>query len=237
MAAKAEDELLLIHEYLQCPCAPAHLHSEALTRFFRRAARFTLANDQLWRLQHDGRHQLYVAPPLHLSLIRDAHDRLGHKGHYSTRRTLADRFWWPSLDSDVKWYVETCHQCQLRQTTQTRLPPTVDSPAPLFRKVYIDTMFMPHASGFRYIVQARCSLTAWPEWHALRVKTGHTLGSFIFEDILCQWGAVGEIVTDNGTAYVAALDWLSSRYGIRHIRISAYNSRANSIVKRQHRTI
>jgi hypothetical protein len=213
-AAKTEDELLLIHEYLQRPRAPAHLHSEALTRFFRRATRFTLANDRLWRLQHDGRHQLYVAPPLRLSLIRDTHDHLGHKGHYSTRRTLADRFWWPSLDSDVKWYVEMCHQCQLRQTTQTRLPPTVDSPAPLFRKVYIDTMFMPHASGFRYIVQARCSLTAWPEWCALRVETGRTLGSFIFEDILCRWGAVGEIVTDNGTTYVAALDWLSSRYGI-----------------------
>ena len=73
---------------------------------------------------------------------------------------------------------------------------------------------MPHASGFRYIVQARCSLTAWPEWCALRVETGRTLGSFIFEDILCRWGAVGEIVTDNGTTYVAALDWLSSRYGI-----------------------
>lgn len=53
-AAKAEDELLLIHEYLQCPCPPSHLHSEALTRFFRRAAHYTLANDRLWWLQHDG---------------------------------------------------------------------------------------------------------------------------------------------------------------------------------------
>ena len=46
-----------------------------------------------------------------------------------------------------------------------------------------------------------------------------------------------EIVTDNGTAYVAALDWLASRYGICHIHISAYNSQANSIVERQHWTI
>ena len=180
-----EDELLLIHEYLQHPHAPAHLHGEALTRFLRRAGCYTLANDWLWQLQHDGRHQLYVTPPLCLSLIRDTHNRLGHKGFYSTRRTLADRFWWPSLDGDVKWYIETCHQCQLRQTTQARLPPTVDSPAPLFRKAYIDTMFMPRAAGFRYIVQARCSLTAWPEWQALRAETGCMLGSFIFEDILC----------------------------------------------------
>jgi hypothetical protein len=203
---KAEDELLLIHEYLQRPHLPTHLHGKVLTWFFCRATRYTLANDRLWQLQNNRQHQLYVTPTLRLSLIRDAHDRLGHKGYYSTRRTIADRFWWPSLDSDIKWYVETCHQCQLRQTTQAQLPPTIDSPAPLFHKVYIDTMFMPRTSGFRYIVQAHCSLTAWPEWRALHVETGCTLGLFIFEDILCRWGAVREIVTDNGTAYVVVLD-------------------------------
>jgi Integrase zinc binding domain len=133
-------------------------------------------------------------------------DRLGHKGFYSTHRTLFDRFWWPSLDQDVRWYVETCHECQLRQTTKIRIPPTVALPAPLFRKAYIDTMLMPPAAGFRYIVQACCSLSAWTEWRALRTETGRTLGAFIFEDILCRWGAVEEIVIDNGTAYVAALD-------------------------------
>ena len=86
-------------------------------------------------------------------------------------------------------------------------------------------------------MQACCSLTTWPKWHALRTETGRTLGAFLFEEVLCRWGAVEEIVTDNGTAFVAALGWLERRFGIRHIRISAYNSRANSIVEWQHRTI
>jgi hypothetical protein len=77
----------------------------------------------------------------------------------------------------------------------------------------------------------------WPEWHTLRTETSHTLGAFIFEEILCRWGAVREIVTDNGTTYVVALDWLSSRFGIHHIHISAYNSHANGIVEQQHRLI
>jgi len=120
---------------------------------------------------------------------------------------------------------------------QAWLLPMVDLPAPLFCKVYINTMFMPHASSFWYIVQVQCSLTTWPEWCALCIETGRTLSSFIFEEILCRWGAVGEIVMVNGTTYMAALDWLSSRYGIHYIRISAYNSHANSIVEQQHRTI
>ena len=44
-------------------------------------------------------------------------------------------------------------------------------------------------------------------------------------------------MTDNGTPFVAALDWLANKYHIRHIRISPYNSKANGIVKRSHHTI
>jgi hypothetical protein len=120
---------------------------------------------------------------------------------------------------------------------KVRIPPVVRIPAPLFRKAYINTMHMIPAGGFKYIIQARCSLTAWPEWCALCMETGVTIGCFTFEEILCRWGAVEEIVTDNGSAYIAALDWLSTKYGFRHICISGYNSRANGIVECQHRTI
>ena len=41
-------------------------------------------------------------------------------------------------------------------------------------------------------------------------------------------------MTDNRTAYVTTLDWLEEHFGIQHIRISAYNSRANGIIKWQH---
>jgi hypothetical protein len=54
---------------------------------------------------------------------------------------------------------------------------------------------------------------------------------FIFKEILCHWGALEEIVTDNGLAFVEALNWLAEQYGIHHICISPYNSQANGIVK------
>jgi hypothetical protein len=60
---------------------------------------------------------------------------------------------------------------------------------------------------------------------------------FIFEDILCRWGVLEEIVTDNGSPFVKVLDILGKKYKIFNIRISAYNSRANSIVERQHRLV
>ncbi|KIM66600.1 hypothetical protein SCLCIDRAFT_1149605 [Scleroderma citrinum Foug A] len=45
------------------------------------------------------------------------------------------------------------------------------------------------------------------------------------------------IVTDNGTPFIATLEWLVQTYHICHICISAYNSQANGVVKWSHRTI
>ncbi len=42
---------------------------------------------------------------------------------------------------------------------------------------------------------------------------------------------------DNGATFMATLKVLANQYGIRHIRISAYNLRANGVVKCQHCTI
>jgi hypothetical protein len=71
----------------------------------------------------------------------------------------------------------------------------------------------------------------------LKTETGRTLGAFIFEEILCRWGAVEEIVMDNGTPFIMAVNWLREKYHINHIHICAYNSQANGIVEHSHHTI
>jgi len=65
-------------------------------------------------------------------------------------------------------------------------------------------------------------------------ENGRTIGSFVFEDILCRWGAIEEIVTNNGPVFIQAVEYLSKQYCINHIQISPYNSRANGPVKRRH---
>ena len=138
---------------------------------------------------------------------------------------------------DIKWYLKTCHECQLCNMFKMHIPPTVPEPAPLFSKVHVDTMYMEKHGGYRYIAHARCSLSAWPEARALTAETGHTLGKFLMDELLCRWGGLSEIVSDNGKPWVAALDWLSATYHINHIRISPYNSQAQGIVERPHLTL
>jgi hypothetical protein len=95
-------------------------------------------------------------------------------------------------------------------------------------------MFMPKARGYRYIIQGICSVSGWPEAQALTKENDKTIASFIFNNILCRYGAIKQIVTDNGKPFIKALDYLSSKYHINHILISPYNSQAQGIVERSH---
>ncbi|KAF9441234.1 hypothetical protein P691DRAFT_635791, partial [Macrolepiota fuliginosa MF-IS2] len=96
-------------------------------------------------------------------LIQQAHDEVGHKGIFTVHIHLLEHFWWPQLEQDVRWFIHMCHECQTRLTHHFHIPPSVPIPLSLFRKVHIDTMFMPHSNGFCYIVHARCSLSSYPK--------------------------------------------------------------------------
>jgi hypothetical protein len=100
--------------------------------------------------------------------------------------------------------------------------------------MYMDTMHMPPSGGFKYIVQGHCSVSHYPEAHMLHQETARTLGDWIYEDVLSRWGTLVEIVSDNGGAFVKALDHLERKFHVKHIRISGYNSRANGLVEHPH---
>ncbi|KXN86162.1 hypothetical protein AN958_10464, partial [Leucoagaricus sp. SymC.cos] len=67
---------------------------------------------------------------------------------------LGDCFWWPSINFNICWIIDTYHQCQIQSLKHVIMPPTVQVPTPLFHKVYINTMYMPPSHGYKYIVQA-----------------------------------------------------------------------------------
>ena len=87
---------------------------------------------------------------------------------------------------------------------------------------------------YSYIVQGRCSLTGYLEFQVLRKETVQALADWIFQDILCQWGTLTKIISDNGRPFVLALVALECKYHVKHIRSSGYNSHTNGIVEQSH---
>src|SRR5882762_7134687 len=233
-AQLADDRLELVKKWLGDLIRPTDLSDADFATFVRYAMSFFVASDKLWCKDPQGHHKLIAVPSTRVALMRTAHDGIGHKGVYATTELISERFWWPAMRSDIAWFVRTCRLCQLRQTRNVLIPPTVATPAPIFSKIYIDTMHLPKSGGFKYIVQGRCSLIHYVEFRMLRNETASSLGDWIFEDIICRWGTLSEIVSDNGGPFVKALAHLSKKYHINHICISGYNSRANGLVERTH---
>ena len=139
------------------------------------------------------------------------------------------------MERDVSWYCKTCHICQTRQKLLTRAPPIVTHTPSIFQVLHADTMHMsPKSNGCRYIVHGKCGMTSWMEGRPLRNENGKAIAIWMFEDIICRWGCIVEIVMDNGGPYRVAVEWLVKKYGIRGIRIFPYNLKTNGRIERPH---
>jgi apurinic endonuclease APN1 len=205
-------------------------------RFLKLANKFMLGkNKKLYRKDAGGKHCLYVEKGDRMYMMKAGHDSLGHRGAYATRSLLEERFWWPDMESDVRWYVKTCHKCQLRIARYHKRSPEVTYTPALFEVCHADTMHMPKPCGtYNLVMHARDSLTSWPELRAATTQNAVSCAEFLFEDIICRWGLCRQIVTDNAPLWLKAVQILEDKYGIRGVSISPYNSQANGKIERYH---
>ena len=233
-AKHEEDQLDMVRQYLDDLKWPPDLNDKAFNSFIHYVLCFFSKNLKLWQKDSQGMHKVVVDVQHCLEVLRHCHNDVGHKGFYAMRTMVLEHFWWPHIHEDLKWFIQTCHICQERQLWLIRIPPVVAQPAPLFIKVYVDVLHLPPSNGYRYIIQAHCSLTHYPEYHALWKQISQAVGNWIFDDLLCWWGALAEIMTDNSAPIISACDYLSKKYQIHHIQILGYNSQANGLMGHSH---
>lgn len=115
------------------------------------------------------------------------------------------------------------------------IPPTVTHTPSIFQPLHTDTVHMTlKSNGCKYIVHGRCTLSSWVEGKPLKNETARTVDLWLFEKVICRWGCLEVIITDDGSVFLAAVKWLKEKYGMKGIRISPYNSKANGRFERPH---
>ena len=224
----------MVHEWLKFLEQLDGLSNQEHGAIIQLAAHFFLDNCILWKQDSQGAHKRVLYQHKRIQAIQAAHNGTGHHGFYATQALVIERYWWLFLGHNIAWYVRTCHICQTCQAQQISIPPVVMTLAPLFSKMYMDTMHLLRSGGYSYIVQSQCSLTAYPKFQILWKETVQALSDWIFQDLLCQWGTLAEIISDNSKPFVTALAHLECKYHIKHIQISGYNLHANGIVECSH---
>ena len=235
---KQEQLLYNIQIFLQTLQTPTFSSVQSKRRFLQHAAHFFLIGNKLYKRRTKGPPLLVIFDPTHQSaILTKAHEQLGHRGVYGVFHHIRDRFHWPNQFQDAKHHVSTCHQCQIWNTKRIEVPPTIRTPVTLFSQIYVDVMFMPNIRGYRYIVAARDDLTHAAEGRALKKIDSKSISKFLWEEIICRYGHIAEIVTDNGAEFHGATERLLQRYGIPQIKISPYNKHATGVVEQGHFTI
>ena len=143
-AAKADDKRIeLVRKWHADLQRPSHMSNAEYATFMRYCVEFFLDAHNLWRKDSQGAHKIVVSINRRFEIMREMHDDVGHKGFHATRAHILLRFWWPHMQPDILWFVRSCLPCQKRQLRQVLIPPIVATPAPLFAKIYVDTMHMP----------------------------------------------------------------------------------------------
>ena len=167
LARKADECIKLVHEWHTTLLRPESMSDGEYETFLRYCTKFFISANRLWRKDHKGEHKLVVSQDRCLFILTSAHGNTGHHSFFATNALITLRYWWPFMGNDIAWFVKTCQICQMRKTQNLLIPQTVATPTPLFAKIYIDMMHMPPSSGFKHIIQGRCSITHWPEFDLL----------------------------------------------------------------------
>ena len=201
LSVNQERDTLLqsIKHFLLTLETPEFDNLQAKRKFLKKAVQFFVKNGNLYKRNKKGMPlQVILDTNRRQEILTQAHERLGHRGEQAVLHTLQQRFYWPNLYLNVIHHIRSCHECQIRSLKKPEIPLTISTPATLFTKIYVDVMYMPKSGNYRYIVAARDDLSRVSEGRALRNNNAESLARFFWEQVICRYGHVGQVVTDNG---------------------------------------
>jgi len=124
----------------------------------------------------------------------------------------------------------------MRQNNQKRTIPPTD----IFERWGVDIVGpLPITrEGNRYIVVAMDYFSRWPEARPLKMANADTVATFLYEEIICRFGAPRILQSDRGTHFVNELiQRLTKRFRIKHSLSSPYHPQSNGLVERFNKTL
>ena len=230
-----DEDLVAILRYLTTGKMPKMRTAKEQALFLKKARPFYLKQAHMYKRRPGYPDQVVIFPiKRRREILWEMHEDIAHHGTWAVEQSTSLRYYWPGMKNNIQNHIRSCHDCQLRSTKKMHIPITISHPPSLFSKVYLDVMKMPLAHGKQWLIGCRDDLSGITECKAIARDKAKVIAKFFLKRIILRYGIVQEVVTDNGPSFGKEFAQLMEQYGIRHIKISPYNSQANGVVERGH---
>jgi hypothetical protein len=201
-------------------------------------------HEGVWCRLKDGSLQVMVPKQKVPEVMRMMHDHplSGHLGTDKTRRRVEWRFWWPSMIRDIEEYCRSCKPCQQVKGGMARRAGLLNPipPAGKLERFMADIAGpFPETKGkLKWILTLSESLTRWCTAIPMKDTMAKTIARHFKREVIDRFGVPREVLTDRGANFIAAFEQhLTPRFGIHHVKTTAYHPQSNGVSERFHRTL
>ena len=155
------------------------------------------------------------------------------------REKIKERFYWPQYFEDIRKYVESCHECQIKKplVRNNILHPV--EPGRFMTRWGVDLVgpLPVTARGNKYIIVAVEYLSKWQEARPVQYADASSVANFLYS-LICRYGRIDHLHTDRGTEFVnEVIKELTSKFGMKHHMSTPYHPQANGLVERFNKSL
>lgn len=218
------------------------------TKKAKRPYKHFMVNEEiLYRRSKSNPRQLVLVLPQTMVdyVLQEAHDKPigGHFGMKRTLDTIKARFYWRTLDTDVRHYVRSCDPCQRKKHGDGKkrgfmIPMPI--PKQVFQVLGMDLMGPLPASANRnqYVLVVTDYLSKYVITKALRSITSARILEVLRKDVFYKHGVPSIIISDNGSNLTSQQIRDAFRtLGIRHKTTTPYRPQTNGQTERYNRVL
>lgn len=219
-------------EYLTTGQRPEGASAANFRKVRRMAAKHLLKDGKIMRRDAEGQHrEVVLNQEEQENIFRQLHDNSGHKGRDETYLRVKQRFWWPTMERDVRRWVKECDECQKRSPLQEREKRHATISTGVMRKIHFDCVYLRQG---HYLVHAKDDLSGWSEARYVRKLSSRILTRFLEEDIIARFGYFPIAVVDGGSEFRGRFQATLKKAGIRRVVSAPYHPEANGRIERGH---